>query len=140
MEIIFNKAIEEENRKEIEKYLNEFIWLIPSWLHKLTVFVNTNDEIGHLAGMRTRFQYREADLDICPEWFVRNREEKRDAVLHEFCHLHNYQIFDFADRLIQEFVTDEKASAMLSDEMTRYLEGGTQDLTRAILNKFNVKG
>jgi hypothetical protein len=44
-------------------------------------------------------------------------------------------MFDFADRLIETYIKDEKAKEMLSDELTRYLEGGTQDLTRAILNK-----
>jgi hypothetical protein len=29
--IIWNKNIEPQNRVEIEKYLNPFLWLVPSW-------------------------------------------------------------------------------------------------------------
>jgi hypothetical protein len=135
MEIIFNKQIEPKNKAEISSYLNKYKWLIPSWAHKITVSIVHSEDAGNLAGMRTRFQYREIEMDVNPEWFVRSHEVKEDAILHELCHMHNYQMFDFADRLIETYIKDEKAKEMLSDELTRYLEGGTQDLTRAILNK-----
>lgn len=134
-EVVWNKNIESQNKEEIQKFLTPYLWMIPTWVHKITITLAESE--GNLAGMRTRFQYREVDLDICPEWFIRTDEVKADAILHELCHMHNYQIFDFADRLIDKFIEDEKTKEVLSDELTRYLEGGTQDLTRAILSKFN---
>jgi hypothetical protein len=138
MKIIWDKNIETENKAEIEKYLTPFLWMVPAWAQRLNITLAESDEAssGNLAGMRMRFQYREIDIDICPEWFIRDDDRKRDAVIHELCHIFNYALFQFADDLIDKFV-DDKAAEALKDELLKYLEGGTQDLAFAIQSKFD---
>jgi hypothetical protein len=136
MEIIYNKQIEPHNKAEIASYIAKYSWLIPSWAHKINVTLCESEESGNLAGLRTSFQYREINLGVNPEWFIRDGKTKEDAILHEICHMHNYQLYEFTDRLIEQYIDDENAKAMIHTEMVRYLEGGTQDLTRAILSKF----
>lgn len=135
MQITFNGSIEKSNQAEIEKYMQPYLWLIPRWGQRIRVTINETDT--DTAAMRMRFKYREADLDLNSNWFVRDDLTKRDAIIHELCHNFNYPLWEFADRLIETFVKDEDAAKLLKEENTAYLEGGNQDLTYAILQKFN---
>lgn len=135
--IIWNKGIEEGNKSEIEKYLNQFAFLIPNWLAALTIEVEPSENGNLVASAQVQEQYRSATLTFRPLFFTRPEETKSETVVHELFHIHTNPLFDFAKNAMRKFSSgeNEKAMEIVFDEMECYLERQTEDLTFAILNK-----
>lgn len=58
-------------------------WHIDIGVHKEPSYDNPEAA----ATMKPRNCYREATLDIYPPFFQQNEEDKRDIIVHEFCHI-----------------------------------------------------
>jgi hypothetical protein len=139
MEIIYNKQIEPHNKAEIASYIAKYSWIIPHWLQKINIDVIHTDDGSLIASACVRERYREADINVCPLWFTKAAADKTDAVIHELLHLHTNPLYDFAKNAMRQFSNgeNEKAMDVVFMEMESYLERQVQDLTFAIMNKFN---
>lgn len=138
VEIVWNKNIESDNKKEIEKYLKPYLWLIPTWCHTLRVDVDTSTDDGLLASISVQEQYRQASMTVWAKWFTSDERTKADTIIHELFHLHTNPLYDFAKNAIRKYADgkDETQMQVVFDEMECYLERQTQDLTFAVYNRF----
>ena len=139
MKLILSKTIEESEKSEIEKNFKEFLWLVPNWLQFFKINIYAGESSTCLADMTTQYQYREAAMNIYSPWFIAEDYMKRDTILHELVHLHNTPLFSFAERTLTTFFDQNNLSVskdIVIDELTRYLEAATQDLTFCINKKF----
>ncbi|MCY7375994.1 MAG: hypothetical protein LH472_08490 [Pyrinomonadaceae bacterium] len=137
--IIWNKNIELENKIEIEKYLTPFLWLVPQWCQKIEVNL-TCANANYTAQILTRYEYRDAHLDVATDWLNQTAEKKTSDLVHELAHNFYNPLYLFAlDNF--DILLSENESAKYKQSMRESLrifnELGTTDLAFAILNKFN---
>jgi hypothetical protein len=138
-EIIYNKSIEPENRAEIEKYLNPFIWLIPKWCQRVLVNLYTGEGDAAIATL-VDYEYRKITLDFYSCWLIQGSDKMRADVVHECIHFSVNELYNEARRVVLATCNDNEA---LKDFAFKRLEVSvesvTQDLAFAILNKFDER-
>ncbi|MGE0294946.1 MAG: hypothetical protein AB7P97_21580 [Hyphomonadaceae bacterium] len=135
----WNRNIETPFRSEIESSLSKFSWLIPGWLHRLHVNLVLSDGDGVMASIRVHYEYREACLDVMPDWLNQPGPERDRQILHELLHLHLALIADFARDTFNTLSSPNdgsKINTFINNELRTRHESATQDLAEAIFQRF----
>lgn len=141
--ITWNKNIEPLAKREIEKHLMPFLWLIPTWCHELTVSMWNSDN-SVIAAIRTgiKYEYRKADMDFYSAWLLETDYAKGLHVVHDLLHITNSVYVDYAESSIEQLCTKDDAPrfhAHLFEESRIRCESMTQDLAKAIYDQFKEK-
>lgn len=137
MKIIWDKNITDENKAEIEKHLTPYLFLVPKWCQHLYINLYSADENGAIATL-VDYEYRRVTFDFYSCWLIQDAEKKQNDVIHECVHAVVNELYHEARRVV--IATCENNSALKEFAFTRLevsVESITQDLTFAILNKFN---
>lgn len=142
LNVSWNGNIEPPVKAEIEKHLAPFLWLIPAWCHELTVSM-WNSEAGNGAAIRTgiQYEYRKAHMDFYSVWLTETDYNKGLHVVHDLLHVTNSIYVDYAEGVIGRLCTKEEAPryhAQIFEESRMLCEGMTQDLAKAIFERFRA--
>jgi hypothetical protein len=138
-EIVWNNGIEPQNKAEIEKYLNPFLFLIPKWCQRLVINVYPSDN-GNAIETTTHYDYRWIQMNFFSDWFVERNEVKQEDIIHDLLHGFTSIAIDYAIRQIDNLCPEseaEKFNRSMKEQLTILCESMTQDLAFAIMNKFN---
>lgn len=113
-------------------------WLIPNWCQDMLVRFGTNRPES-VAEMTAEVDYRRATLLVNGTWFEPwyTDRERRDILLHEFCHLYVNAVSAFCWGEIERLLDDKesKHGATLREALRVRVEQVTQDLAYAITRK-----
>lgn len=135
MKIIWSKAIEEENKAEIAKYLDQFSYLIPKWCQHLYINLYSAEDNGAISTL-VDYEYRRVTFDFYSCWLIQDKEKKRNDVLHECVHASVNELYHQARRVvIATCENNEDLKSYAFGQLELAVESVTQDLTFAILNK-----
>jgi len=135
MRILFDPKVPTEVRAAVEPLLRKWEWLIPTWVHQLTVFWNDKDSarICNLAEP----EYRRAWIALLNGWLTNDPETRERDVVHELIHFSLEPIASFAETLIERTIPDEDSAfrKWADEELRRVVEGCTVDLQNAITDQ-----
>lgn len=140
-EIIYNKNIEPQNKAEIEKRLTPFLWLAPNWCLELYVNLWDSVEGGELASISLSYDYRRITIDFATAWLDRDAAIKEQTIIHELLHGYLGLVADYARDSFNNLCSKDDAPKFnehLQNELRIRHESATQDLSFALLNKFNA--
>ena len=89
MKIIY-EDIPEKELFALKSLIPKIEWLIPKWLHVLTVYFNPNrDPDDSIASISPNEKYRYASLYINKLFFdIEDESERQQHLLHEILHIH----------------------------------------------------
>lgn len=144
VEIVWNKNIEPHNKTEIEKYITPFLWIVPAWCHELRIALYDSDNHGGTSAIRTgiNYEYRRASMDFYSCWLACSEYEKGLHVVHDLLHVPNSIYVDFAEECINRLCPSnqaEKFNGSMMEASRMYCESMTQDLAKAIYEKFRAQ-
>jgi hypothetical protein len=138
MHVEYNPTIQPANKEEIEKCLNQWLWLLPAWVQTLNVTLYDSDDKEQLATVITNYDYRTVQLDIYTCWLQRGERERSRGLLHELIHTNTAIIADFARNHIALLCGPDEAPKFheaMQLELAQRVEASTQDLAHAIWEK-----
>jgi len=136
--LVYLKGFPEELERIVHGYLTSLEWMIPRWCEHVNV-VWVDDGSDSSASIAVHFEYRFAELEIHPTFMSCTEDERRDTCIHEFIHLHVNPLYNFADRTFKVLIEDAKLQAHSLEELRRYCEGVTQDLTHVVFERLNER-
>lgn len=137
MEIIWNPQIQPNNKEEIEKYLLPYLWLVPKWVQKLYINLWDADKDAAIS-TDISYEYRRVSFDFYTCWLNSSPHIKQDNVIHEFIHCSVNPLFHQAREVAAATCKENEDLKDYAYEQLRIsVESVTQDLTYAILSKFN---
>lgn len=141
MKIIYHATIQPNNVAEIDRFLQKWLWLVPAWCHVL--YINLWDSQGEdcekIADVKTNYDYRNIDLSFYTLWLDRDEERKESAIVHELTHGFTAIVADYARNsfdLLCPKGDAEKFNQHLQQELHQRYEASTEDLSRAIYERF----
>lgn len=130
-----------ENKKEIEKYLNPFLFLVPGWCNELIVKLWNSDGESGGSAIRTSisYEYRWAKIEFFSCWLLESDYDKGFHVVHDLLHIPTSVYVDYAEEQIKRLCPESEApkfnDLMLEESRVR-CESMVQDLAHAIYKKF----
>lgn len=139
--ISYNKNIEPVNKAEIQKYLEPFLWLVPTWCHEIVVSLwSAHDETQGRAAIRTGidYEYRTASMDFYGCWLLCTDYDKGLHVVHDLLHIPSSIYVDYAEGCIKRLCPEEdtpKFRDHMLEESRMRCESMTQDLAKAIYGR-----
>lgn len=137
-EIIFSKNIEPQNKAEIEKYLMPFLWLIPKWAQRIKINLFSSDGETAIATL-VDYEYRKITVDFYSCWLLQDDLTKQENVIHECVHFFVNELYHEARRVVLATCkNNEDLQDFAFKRLNVSVESVTQDLTFAILSKFNA--
>lgn len=109
-------------------------WLIPGWLHSLTITTNTIETVNYQAKTAASYPYRWARITVDTNFLSEELDRERNkTIVHEIVHLVLWPINE-NDKL---WCGDDKAiSAIWCDGV----EGAVQDLSEALISRYYEEG
>lgn len=141
-QIIYNPQMQPSSRKEIEKYVDKYVWLLPKWCHKLNVGLWDSHPDGFIATMQTDYTYRFCVLDLYSVWIDKPDYIKEETIIHEFLHCHLSILADYARNTINNLCSVDDAPKFhnhLQSQLQMFHEQITEDLSLAIFTKTNER-
>ncbi len=84
---IISPDVPEEVLKSCLHILLEYEYIIPSWCNGVSVSWNAREDEDSIAYITTLYEYRRADLVICPLFLNEDEEDKRLRIRHELSHI-----------------------------------------------------
>lgn len=139
-EIVWNRNVLSKNKKEIEKYLNTWLWLVPKWCQELHIALYPSSENGNNACETTSdYEYRRIKIDFFTGWINERDEAKRMHIVHELIHGFIAPMADYASHTFDILASEDnepKLNQTVNDELRVRHESATQDLAFAIYKKF----
>lgn len=141
MKIIYHATIQPHNKMEIERLLQKWLWLVPAWCHILYVNLwdSQGDNCEKIADVKTNYDYRNIDLSLYTCWLDRDDERKESALVHELVHSFTAIVADHARNSFDTLCPKadaEKFNQHLQLELQQRYEASTEDLARAIYERF----
>jgi hypothetical protein len=129
-----------EARAAVSAHMDDLAWMIPPWCRRIDVSW-VADTGKQSAAVTVNYEYRFAEMEVCPLWLSQTEDVRRGAVIHELIHLHTNQLYNYAERTIKVLACeDEKIKVHLLDELGRHCEGATQDLADVVFARLRVAG
>lgn len=126
--IRFTPGTSDEVRAAIEPHLLKWAFLIPSWCHEVNVTWRDDHTNGAL-NIVVHYEYRRADLTICPNFMSIPLRRER-CVVHELLHIITQPIVNTANDIRDVLEKDSPRLAEWATEMIRHSdESVTCDLT-----------
>jgi hypothetical protein len=145
-EIIFEFDVDfpDSVRGAVEPLLKDAAWLFPLWMQKVILTWDTNQD-GAQAKILVYKDYRWCRIVIYPDLLSVPDDTRKESIYHEIIHCYNVPLKQVACEILEECMPDEKGEFseklqnVLRKRIDRTMEAITQDLTYAILNKFNER-
>jgi hypothetical protein len=142
VKLTYCQNIQPENLSEIKKYLEPFLWLVPDWCHEIVVSLwsaDQNTQGGAAIRTGIKYEYRKADMDFYGAWLLETHEDKTLHVIHDLLHIPTSVYVDYAERTMNMLCpreANEQFHAHMMEESRIYCESMTQDLAKAIYDRF----
>lgn len=136
-QFIYDKDIPASVLTEIQKSLEPWVWVVPTWCER--VFVGWNDEAhaeNFSAHTNVEYPYRWARITFYPS-FLRQNDMAKDA-LHELIHIPLYVMSGWMKETIRTLVAENDAlkfRKVLLDELTERVEAATEDLASRLISQ-----
>jgi hypothetical protein len=139
VKLTYCQNIQPENLAEIKKYLEPFLWLVPDWCHEIVVQLFSSDESGSAMQVSNKYEYRTVELTFYSSWLAHTDYDKGHHVVHELMHIPTSVYVDYAERTMNRLCpreANEQFHAHMMEESRIYCESMTQDLAKAIYDRF----
>lgn len=134
--VTYDIEIPAELQDGIVRQVEENVDILPAWCLSLYVLWDTEQEPGCAAAVEPNLAYRRAALRIGPKWPQNTDPYRREIIVHEFLHAHDWPLVkllhDMADMLEKNYDAPVLA-ARLRDEIATAREQATTDLTELVV-------
>lgn len=134
----FDKSIPKEISKVLPVLFKQNAFLVPGWCHEVRVFWDSNpEEDGGYASdspayTHTNYEYRHAEVWICPTFLDHSDYDKEQIVKHELGHIITAPLVDYVHSIFGMLDLDETLEEVIKTELQRHTEAVTEDLTIAL--------
>lgn len=138
MIIRFKKDIQPEIERQIRDALAPWLWLVPGWVQRLSVLVKDGGK-KHSALVKINYDYRTVKLTVFSAWLTQSEADRQECFVHELVHIPLALLNDFAvDKidLLCPHDKNEAFNASLQEDLRERHEAATQDLAKAIFDRF----
>jgi hypothetical protein len=135
----FDGGIEPGVRAEIEKHLQPWLWLVPTWCHNIYIYLWNSSDGDSAIETSARYEYRWARMRFYSAWLIDSDRGKALYVVHDLLHITNAVYVDYAEEQIQNLCKKSEAPqfhSLLMEESRMRCESMTQDLAAAIYERF----
>ncbi|TXH40603.1 MAG: hypothetical protein E6Q97_39365 [Desulfurellales bacterium] len=130
-EIIFDADFPSVVRSEMERLLNDTVWLCPIWLQKLFIgFGSQADDPDAAARFILQKDYRWARLQVTMDFFT--SDNPREMLIHELVHAFTIPLKTCANDAFQDLGLDQKLYDVLFRQLDKSMEQVTQDFAFVI--------
>lgn len=141
MNIYYKKDIEPKIQQQIDAALTPWLWLVPGWVQRLSViFVDHDGEENKTAAwVNVNYDYRTVGITVVSAWLNQTAEMRSETLLHELVHIPLSLVHNFARDKIDLLCPHDKNEAFnasLQEDLRERHEAATQDLAKAIFDKF----
>lgn len=137
VQINFDSSFPDPLRKEFESLVNEYKFLMPPWLKRLTFHFSSVEDQNTVLEMIAQEEYRIASMIVYPAFLViTDKEMQKLCFMHELIH-------NFYDRLrstaynLANLLQDDAAKKLANEQIRAADESGTQDMANAIMEVIN---
>lgn len=133
---VCDATVPPEIRTAVNNYFVPLEWMVPAWCQRVAVSWDRDSADGCSAHITVHFEYRAAELTLTSLFLEIDEPMRRDTALHELIHLHVNPLFNYADRTIGALLKDDEGQKERAlEELRRYIEGVTQDLTDTVFGR-----
>ena len=139
--LIYGANCPPELKNIIAPMFEKFQLLVPKWVEDVYVtFDDEQDENYTVVETITVKEYRNIQLRFYPD-FIYTRTDKLYHFVHELCHaiygaVYQYSYTNFTNLLSD--IGDEKLKRHVLEELRKYNESSTQDLTNLIFTLMRI--
>jgi hypothetical protein len=119
-----------EVKAALAPLLKEFLFLIPTWCHQLTICYKTENPNGSAAECDSSWEYHFAVITFFPDWLDEDESNRRNLFLHEILHVIQAPAVSFVDDLLASVADSSKA--MLEKQWTKAQEFVNEDLANVL--------
>ncbi|HNC56726.1 MAG TPA: hypothetical protein PLP33_14870 [Leptospiraceae bacterium] len=139
--LVFDQGCPQILKDILIPMFEQFHFVVPKWVEDVyVVFENDQDKNFAVAETLTDIEYRRIFLRFYPD-FIYERTDKLYQFVHELVHsiygsVYNYSHTTFSS--ILSGVGDEKLKEHVLDELRKYNEGSTQDLTNMLFRMLKL--
>lgn len=125
-------AMPKEVKAALTPMVKEFLYLIPTWCHQLTIHYkgDANDE-GHSADCDASWEYHYAHLTFYPAWLDEDEPNRRAMVLHEVLHIIQAPAISFVDELLTT-ISDTQTKQILEKQWNKAQEFVNEDFANVL--------
>lgn len=121
----------------VRRVLEPLACLIPGWCHHVNVHYASNDPADPDADARcfVHYEYRWATIRILGAWVESDPRMRREALIHELCHLSIGPLSEWGRDTLKRLVPAsdaEKFNGQLCDEHRQRVESAVQDMAHVI--------
>lgn len=138
MIIRYKKDIEPEIQQQIDAALTPWLWLVPGWVQRLSVIFKDGGK-NKSVQIEIKHDYRTVKLTVFSAWLNQPDADRQENFVHELVHIPMSLLYDFAvDKidLLCPHDRNEAFNASLQEDLRERHEAATQDLAKAIFEKF----
>ena len=143
-EIRFVNGATLQNQRDILRHMKPFMYLVPTWCHRIQIRVELSDEEHQSAiGTHVSYEYRRATMKYYSGWFTEPEKDKWMHVIHDMLHIHNSAYMDFVEDYFDVSTKDKDDKVLynvLIEQSRLYNESAIQDLAMSILNMSIKRG
>ena len=118
-------------RDEVETFVREFLWIVPTWCHELDIEWDPDASNGAARSV-IKPRYRQAHLLIHPAYLECDIDFRRGIIAHEMIHIALGPIVTFGARLIEDFTPEDGIRKFVQEEWASRFESVVEDLALAI--------
>lgn len=142
--VVYLPSLKADIRDEVEYLVNKYAFMLPTWLHTLSVMGWQNEthlkEIPYYtAEMSVTPEYRKATLMIYPKWREMDEDYHDSTIAHEFGHAIMGSVDAFVDNLIDNMENTDDVKAFLHEEYRKVTEGAVEDMAQAVHHRLEVE-
>lgn len=130
-----------KNENLVKKLIKSFERIFPYWAKDISCIQRPSDG-NAIATVCLEPEYRRIVINIMPEFFLHDKEECSDFLLHEVCHAINGTYATWVKYTVLEFIKDKYPDAyeILDTEHTNKFESITEELKYTMKGLLNDQG